>query len=138
MYHTAAPALHHISDEGGRSRAHRSQACFGTHFTDIECCNLRTVNNYRQCLGLKCLRPRLFFSSALSCRVRCEKAGDTDAHNDLYRRAEVAVRAAAAAALERPALALGPKETAEVEMGAAFFGRLAALVSCHSQTLQGL
>lgn len=48
------------------------------------------------------------------------------------------MRAAAAAALERPALALGPKEAAEVEMGAAFFGRLAALVSCGSQTNPGL
>jgi len=67
-----------------------------------------------------------------------KRPGDTDAHGDLYRRAEVAVRAAAAAALERPALALGPKETAEVEMGAAFFGRLAALVSRESQTNPGL
>ena len=39
------------------------------------------------------------------------------------------MRGAALAALDRPAMALGPKERAEVELGAAFFARLAELVS---------
>ena len=49
------------------------------------------------------------------------------------------MRGAALAALDRPAMALGPKETAEVELGAAFFTRLAELVSAtmkHSDTLE--
>ena len=41
------------------------------------------------------------------------------------------MRGAALAALDRPAMALGPKERAEVELGAAFFARLAELVRSH-------
>ncbi len=48
---------------------------------------------------------------------------------DFYGRAEPAVRAAAAAAAERPAAALGPKEAAEVEVAVAFFRNLASLVT---------
>lgn len=59
-------------------------------------------------------------------------AGRADGRGDLYRRAEAALRAAAAAALQRPTLALGPREAAEAESAAVFCARLAALVSAQA------
>lgn len=56
------------------------------------------------------------------------RAWRADGRGDLYRRAETALRAAAAAALQRPTLALGPREAAEAEAAAVFCTRLAALV----------